>query len=336
MIRALAALVIGSTFILAPSAGAAQLEQMGMDSAPAAVAAPVGIIDTAFNPSPFQGVRVSGPVASGYADHGTWMTSAIVDADLGTAPGAAVHAFSCELQGGIDIECAGSAVEALLDEGSVRVISMSFVYAGTVPPAVTQRWSALAARAASQGVLLIASSKPGASFPADVGGIISVATLETGGADVLAPGIGVITEASCHCESEVHGVSYSSAWIAGAAARLLGEGASVDSVRASLTAGQAFDYLAARSAAGLAPIVETTTVVAKPRPVILRNGRAVLRNGRLTVTWQGNAKRYQVAAGARRSVTGRTRAVFAFRAGKAPRSVLVRAQGRTLRILVRR
>jgi hypothetical protein len=334
MNRLLALLIFSLVFAAPSAAKASQLDSFGMGAERPGSVAPVGVIDTGFNPSYFDNVTVTGPASSNDADHGTWMTAAIVDPLWGTAPGAAVHAYSCELNGGIDIDCAASAIQGLLDEGRVRVISMSFVYSGTVPADVRSRWTALAQRAADQGVVLVASSLPGASFPADIAGIVKVGTQTAPAiADVRAPGSGVITDPGCRCDSEAEGVSYSAAWVSGIASRLIGEGASAADVKAQLTGGHMANLPALRSALHLATAqvpVDHVQPVTLPR---LSHVAAIWRGGRLTVRWKGGARSAVIVAGARRLHTTARRVSVRLRVR--PRVVTLRSGAQTLHVRVR-
>jgi hypothetical protein len=329
---ALIAATVLSLLALPACAQADQLVQMGLDGAAASTPASIAVIDTAFNQDAYPGVSVHGTSQTDHDDHGTWMTGAIVDSVNGTAPGALIEAWPCELSGGIDLDCAADAVRAALDR-PVRVISMSFTYEGTVPDAARAEWNSLADEAASRGVVLIASRRSAASFPASTPGIVSVGITGTSGADAYAPGVGIVTHSGCSCDAEAEGVSYSAAWTAGVAARLIGDGASVEQVRALLSRGMAVDYRELRRSAGLqaaSPVSST----ASPAAPALRAGAARFSHGKLTITWKGPRVRYTVRIGQRRLRTVSTR--MSMRTSHPPRFVTVSAGTHTVRMRVSR
>jgi hypothetical protein len=268
---------------------------LGLDSAPVARVAPVAVIDTAVAASGRAfGGRVHVIAGSGQAgvnEHGSLISAAITSSysplahsNGGAATGSYVVFSGCALSGGIDLDCALTALEGA---SGVRAVNMSFETGAAIPADVDARWQRAVDAARARGIVVVAAAGdgPGLPFPARLAGVVSVSRTTRAGvvvnpaARAAAPGSSLVVVNAAGGLVGTSGSSYSSAYITAIVARLAG-------ARPSLSADQLAAAVSGRTTITHAARIAGVRVAAIGRPGCLR----VSGRGRRTLRWGTAAK----------------------------------------------
>lgn len=260
-----------------------QLRGIGVDEPVVAPAAPVAVIDTGVALRSALGVsltRIGRPGA--FDSHGSMMALAVSGPE-GSAPGAPVIAYNCDDGSGlIDVSCGQEALADAARRGA-RVALMAWS-SGPDSEALDLESRAdfqqVVDEAAADGVLAVAAAGVGGgpAYPASLDGVLSVGAADVDGAplfadapaDVLAPGEAISALDGSGARHLEQGSSFSAAYAAGVAARLVGlrpalSAAQLKSLMRSSSLRGSISYSRARAALGIA----APAAAAHPRSVAI-------------------------------------------------------------------